>query len=326
LKKSAASELSLARLSAIEGLVVRENFPVSRFTSIGTGGRARFYVRVERVGALKKLMPLINGPWFVLGSGTNLLLSDRDFPGVIIHLGRAFGWFHLRGEKISCGAAVPLARLVKKAVEASFAGFEELSGIPGSVGGAASMNAGTEIKEISDFVYELWMVDLQGNRRLFRKEHLRKQYRTSLVPEPGIITSLSFRGQPGGDPCSQAERARQLINQRKVKHPWQERTFGSTFKNPPGYFAAKLIDQAGLKGLRAGGARVSPVHANFIENKEGASALEILELIKQVRKVVLEHSGIILEPEVKLVGFTVEELGELAPYADSPITLKDSTA
>jgi len=300
-------------LSVIPGLEFQENFSLSRLTSIGTGGRARVLVIVQSSSALKKLMPLISGPWFVLGSGTNILISDRDFPGAIIRLGRSFNRLRLEGDKITCGAAVLLARLVRKAVKASFAGFEELSGVPGSVGGAAAMNAGTNIKEIGDLVHTLRMVDTMGKSWLFRKEQLRKNYRMSLAPMPGVITSLTFIRAPGGNPESQAERAKFLSGQRKLKHPWQEKTFGSTFKNPPGRFAARLIDEAGLKGLRLGGARVSPVHANFIENKEEASALDILELIKQVRRVVRERFGMTLELEVRLVGFTSLELGELAP-------------
>jgi len=305
-------------LSGVEGLSIRENFPLSSLTAIGTGGRARYYVSVERVSALQKLLGELDGLFFILGSGTNLLLSDRDFPGAMIHLGRSFRRLRLNGGRITCGAAVPLARLVDKAIAASFAGFEELSGVPGSVGGAAAMNAGTHIRELGDLVESLRMVDTSGRRRFFRKGQLKLSYRSSLAPAPGVITTLTFLSQPGGDPERQRSRALELQNGRKLKHPWQEKTFGSTFKNPPGMIAAKLIDQAELKGFRIGGAQVSPKHANFIENNRGAGALEILELIKHVRQAVRERFGITLEPEVRLVGFTREELGELAPYAVSP--------
>jgi UDP-N-acetylmuramate dehydrogenase len=312
-------EKSGESLSEIDGLEIRKNYSLSRLTSIGTGGRTKIYVSVARVGALKKAMKLIKGPFFILGSGTNLLISDRDFPGVIIHLGCGFRRLRLEGDRISCGASVPLARLVKKAIENSFAGFEELSGVPGSAGGAAAMNAGTHIRELGDLVETLWMVDTKGRRRSFNSSAIQKKYRSSLAPVPGVITSLCFRRLPGSDPRRQAERAESLANGRKLKHPWRERTFGSTFKNPPGKIAAKLIDKAGLKGLHIGGARVSPVHAQFIENNQGASALDILELIKHVRQVVQERYGVLLEPEVRLVGFTAEELGDLAPYAISTI-------
>ena len=312
-------EKSSESLSEIDGLEIRKNYSLSRLTSIGTGGRTKIYLSVARVGALKKAMKLIKGPFFILGSGTNLLISDRDFPGVIIHLGCGFRRLRLEGDRIICGAAVPLARLVKKAIENSFAGFEELSEVPGSVGGAAAMNAGTHIRELGDLVETLWMVDTKGRRRSFNSSAIQTKYRSSLAPVPGVITSLCFRRLPGSDPRRQAERAESLANGRKLKHPWRERTFGSTFKNPPGKIAAKLIDKAGLKGLHIGGARVSPVHAQFIENNQGASALDILELIKHVRQVVQERYGVLLEPEVRLVGFTAEELGDLAPYATSTI-------
>ena len=306
-------------LSKIDGLEIRKNYPLSRLTSIGTGGRAKIYLSVARIGALKEAMKLICGPFLILGSGTNILISDRDFPGVIIHLSDGFCRLRIQGDRIACGAAVPLARLVKKAIENSFAGFEELSGVPGSVGGAAAMNAGTHITELGDLVETLWMIDTTGKRRAFSRGAIRKKYRSSLAPVPGVIASLSFRRLPGGEQRRQAERAESLADGRKLKHPWRERTFGSTFKNPPGKIAAGLIDKAGLKGYCIGGARVSPLHAQFIENNRGASALDILALIKHVRQVVQERSGVLLEPEVKLAGFTAEELGELAQYAVSVV-------
>ena len=310
-------------LSEINGLEIRKNYSLSRLTSIGTGGRAKVYVSVARIGVLKKAMKLIKGPFFILGSGTNLLISDRDFPGVIIHLGGGFRRLRLEGDRIACGAAVPLARLVKKAIENSFGGFEELIGIPGSVGGAAAMNAGTHITELGDLVETLWMVDTEGRKRSFSSSAIRKKYRSSLAPIPGVITLLSFRRLPGrwpgGDQRLQAERAESLAGERKLKHPWRARTFGSTFKNPPDKIAAELIDKAGLKGFRIGGARVSPLHAQFIENDQGAGAVEILELIKFIRRLVNERYGVWLEPEVRLVGFTAEELGELAQYAVSAV-------
>ena len=306
-------------LSEINGLEIKKNYSLSRLTSIGTGGRAKIYLSVARVGVLRKAMKLIRGPFFVLGSGTNLLVSDRDFPGVIIHLGGGFRRLRLKGNKLTCGAAVPLARLVQKAIENSFAGFEELTGIPGSVGGAAAMNAGTHITELGDLVETLWLVDTAGIRHAFRGGAIRKKYRSSLAPVPGVITSLSFRRLPGADPRVQTKRAESLAGERKLKQPWRERTFGSTFKNPPGKIAAELIDKAGLKGFRIGGARVSPLHAQFIENDRGASALDILQLVKHVRRVVGERYGVPLEPEVRLVGFTAEELGDLEPYAVSTI-------
>ena len=306
-------------LSEINGLEIRKNYPLSRLTSIGTGGRAKIYLGVRRVDALKKAMKLIREPFFVLGSGTNLLISDRDFPGVIIHLGGGFRRLRLEGDRIACGAAVPLALLVKKAIKNSFGGFEELIGVPGSVGGAAAMNAGTHITELGDLVETLWMVDTAGRKRSFNSSAIQKKYRSSLAPIPGVITSLSFRRWPGGDPRLQAERAKSLASERKLKHPWRERTFGSTFKNPPGMIAAELIDKAGLKGFRIGGARVSPLHSQFIENDQGASALDILELIKFVRQLVNKRYGVLLDPEVRLVGFTAKELGDLAQYAISTI-------
>ena len=305
----------LKALEGTEGLMLKRDFPLSRLTSIGTGGPAKLYVAVESMRALRRLMGVIEKPYFVMGSGTNLLLSDRPFDGTIVRLGKAFGRIRLSGERITAGAAARLGRLVDTAIEAAFPGFEELAGVPGSVGGAAAMNAGTHIVEIGDLVEKLVMVDTQGTRREFSRDELARGYRSPLAPAPGVVTSLSFVRGDGGDPARQRERARELSEGRKIKHPWRARTFGSTFKNPPGQIAARLIDSAGLKGTTVGGARVSPVHANFIENHAGATSRDIIELIQLVRARVSESSGVMLEPEVQLVGFTSSELSDLAPYA-----------
>ena len=317
----------LSRLNRIVadtgGLKLEMDYPLSRLTSVGTGGVARLFAAVDKVGALCELVRILEKPFFIMGSGTNLLLSDRAFEGTIVRLGNSFGRIREQGRVISAGAAASLGRLVHKAVEQGFPGFEELAGVPGSVGGAASMNAGTHIVELGDLLEKLMIVDMDGQRRVFARSELVPGYRCSLAPVPGVITSLSFRKGENGNPASQRERARELSEGRRLKHPWRARTFGSTFKNPPGQIAAKLIDRAGLKGTVIGGARISPVHANFIENHNGASSLDIVELIKLVRERVSQDSGITLEPEVRLVGFTGEELGELASLAVNAINKKN---
>jgi len=313
------SEACVARilkaLKGAGGLTFERDYPLSRLTSIGTGGPAKLCVAAESVRALRHLMSVIEKPYFVMGSGTNLLLSDRPFGGTIVRLGKAFGRIRLRGNRIIAGAAARLGRLVETAIEAAFPEFEELAGVPGSVGGAAAMNAGTHIVEIGDLVEKLVMVDTRGRSRIFSRGELVLGYRRPLAPEPGVVTSLSFLRGDGGDPSKQRARANELIENRRIKHPWRARTFGSTFKNPPGQIAARLIDAAGLKGTVIGGARVSPIHANFIENHDRATSSEIIELIKMVRARVSENSGVMLEPEVQLVGFRASELGDLAPYA-----------
>ncbi len=318
------NEAYLTRLSQLAdttgGITLERDYPLSRLTSVGTGGVARAYVAARKVSALRELVKILEPPFFIMGSGTNLLLSDRPFPGTIIRLGSSFGGIRHSGETITAGAAASLGRLVHRAIEQGFAGFEELAGVPGSVGGAAAMNAGTHIVELGDLVDKLMMVDMDGKSRTFGQGELALSYRKSLSPVPGVITSLSFRrGSTGGNPVAQRKRASQLSEGRKIKHPWRARTFGSTFKNPPGMIAARLVDEAGLKGTVIGGARVSPLHANFIENHNGATSLDIVELIRLVRDSVKKQCGVTLEPEVRLVGFTSEELAELAPCAVNTI-------
>ncbi len=315
---SKSRDIKLAGLAGVKGLTLREGYPLKRLTTIGAGGTARWFAQVESLAALRNLLlALGDSPWFILGGGSNLLISDRDFPGVILRLGGGFRRLSANGGRLVCGAAVSLARLVHLAVQDGFPGFEELSGVPGSVGGAAAMNAGTHVKELGDLVESLYLMNARGELKKYPATALNRGYRRSLAPESGVITRLDFRRSPGGDPASQAARAAELSNQRKQKHPWNSRTFGSTFKNPEGMIAAKLIDAAGLKGTQIGGARVSPKHANFIENERGAAALDILALVKLVRDTVRAQSGVSLEPEVRLLGFTADELGDLAPYAVS---------
>ncbi len=306
------------------GLTLERDYPLSRLTSVGTGGVARIYVKVEKVSALCELLKILEPPFFFMGSGTNLLLSDRAFEGTIVRLGNSFGRIRQNGDVITSGATASLGRLVRRAIELGFPGFEELAGVPGSVGGAAAMNAGTHIVELGDLVEKLTMVDMDGRRRVFGSSELLHNYRSSLAPLPGVITSLGFRKGESGNPSVQRERASELSEGRKLKHPWRARTFGSTFKNPPGMIAAKLIDAAGIKGTVLGGARISPVHANFIENHDGASSQDIVELIKLVRDRVKRESGITLEPEVRLVGFTSGELEELTPFAINVINQKNN--
>ena len=301
-------------VSGLEGIQLSENMPLATLTNIGTGGRAHLFAKVERISALQKLMPAIEGPWFVLGGGTNLLIADSGFKGLIIQLGQNFRKLHLSSERIFCRAGVPLSRLVKKAILNGFAGFEELTGIPGSLGGAASMNAGAYLKEIADLTERLWMVDMEGKRRVFSRKELPASYRKSLAPVPGIITGMSFVKLPGGNPKTQAERSREIQDKRQENHPWKAKTFGSTFKNPEGTFAARLIQQAELRGYTVGGARISPVHTNFIENTGKATSSDVLAVIKHVRETVKKKFNVALEPEVRLLGFTEAELGELAPY------------
>lgn len=303
-----------AVVRTLDDIVLTENMPLAALTNIGTGGRARLFVQVERISSLQELLPAIAGPWFVLGGGTNLLIADRDFEGLIIQLGSSFRKLHLSADRMFCRAGVPLSRLVKKAIQNGFPGFEELTGIPGSLGGAASMNAGAYLKEIADLTERLWMVDMAGKRRGFSRGELPASYRKSLAPVPGIITGMSFRKLPGGDPKAQAERSREIQEKRQGNHPWKARTFGSTFKNPEGTFAARLIQQAELRGYTVGGARVSPVHTNFIENTGAATSSEVLAVIKHVRETVKKKFDVELEPEVRLLGFSESELGELAPY------------
>jgi UDP-N-acetylmuramate dehydrogenase len=230
-------------------------------------------------------------PVTVIGLGSNLIVRDGGVPGVVVRLGR----------RVRAGAAVPDVKVSRAAQEAALAGLAFFRGIPGAVGGALRMNGGAYGRETKDALIEARGVDRQGRLRVFDNGDMRYSYRHCGAPEDVIFTEALFQGAPG-DPGAIAAEMEKITESREATQPIKSRTGGSTFKNPPGAKAWQLIDAAGCRGLKVGGAQVSEMHCNFLINLGGATASDIETLGETVRRRVKENSGVELEWEIKRIG------------------------
>ena len=237
----------------------------------------------------------------VIGLGSNLIVRDGGVPGVVVRLGRGFGGVAVEGTKVRAGAAVPDVKVARAAQEAGLAGLSFLRGIPGGIGGALRMNGGAYGSETKDALVEARAVDRAGRVHVLSNADMRYTYRHCGVPGDYIFTEALFAGVPG-DPASIAAEMDKITESREATQPIKSRTGGSTFKNPPGQKAWQLIDAAGCRGLRVGGAQVSEMHCNFLINTGDASAADIETLGEIVRRRVKDNSGVALEWEIERVG------------------------
>ena len=241
-------------------------------------------------------------PVHVVGVGSNLIVRDGGISGVVIRLGaRGFGETAVLENVVSAGAAALDKRVAETAVAANLSGLEFLFGIPGTVGGALRMNAGANGTETKDVLIEAVGIARDGKKHAFSNAEMKFTYRNSGVDASIIFTSARFRGQVATAPAIRA-RMNEVQNHRETAQPIREKTGGSTFKNPPGQSAWKLIDAAGCRGLRVGGAQVSEMHCNFLINTGSSTAKDIESLGETVRKRVKDHSGIELHWEIKRIG------------------------
>jgi UDP-N-acetylmuramate dehydrogenase len=240
-------------------------------------------------------------PVTVIGVASNLLIRDGGVPGVVIRLGRAFVDIAVNGPEITTGAAALDLNVANAARDASIAGLEFLSGIPGTIGGALRMNGGAYGRELSDVVVSATALDRSGNPHTLSREDLGLSYRHSNVPEDWIFTSAILRGYPG-DHAEISHRMHEIATSRAESQPVKARTGGSTFANPPGEKAWALIDRAGCRGLIIGGAQVSEKHCNFLLNLGTATADDLESLGEEVRRRVHETSGIELRWEIRRIG------------------------
>ncbi|HEY1862084.1 MAG TPA: UDP-N-acetylmuramate dehydrogenase [Roseiarcus sp.] len=246
-------------------------------------------------------------PVTTLGLGSNLIVRDGGVPGLVIRLGgRAFGSVEImQGFGVAVGAATPDQYVAKAAAIAGVDGLAFLRGVPGSIGGALVMNAGAHGGEIKDVLIEARGIDRTGASRVFSNAEMGFSYRHSVAPDDVIFTGATFQGRPGEPMAIEAEMER-ITRAREASQPIREKTGGSTFKNPPGMKAWELIDKAGCRGLQLGGAQVSAMHCNFLINLGTATAADLEALGEEVRRRVLETSGIALEWEIKRVGAGLE--------------------
>ena len=237
----------------------------------------------------------------VVGLGSNLIVRDGGVPGVVIRLGRGFGDVAVDGTRIRAGAAVPDVRVARAAQEAGIAGLSFMRGIPGGVGGALRMNGGAYGRETKDALIEARAVDRAGRVHVLTNADLHYTYRHCGAPDDYIFTEALYGGEPG-DPATIAAEMDKITESREATQPIKSRTGGSTFKNPHAQKAWQLIDAAGCRGLRIGGAQVSEMHCNFLINLGGATAADIETLGDTVRQRVKENSGVDLEWEIKRIG------------------------
>jgi len=279
------------------------NAPLSEITWFRVGGPAQVLFapadEADLAYFLKKIDPDV--PVFVVGLGSNLLVRDGGVPGVVIRLGRGFNEITTDGTRLTTGTAVPDVKVARAAAEAGIAGLSFYRGIPGSIGGALRMNAGAHGTETKEVLVSARAVDRQGNIHVLSLADMKFTYRHCGIPDDWIFTQATYEGKPG-DPDEIQKEMDEVADYREKNQPVRERTGGSTFKNPPGNSAWKLVDGAGCRGLRVGGAKVSEMHCNFLINDQKASGEDVETLGETVRARVKATSGVALEWEIIRLG------------------------
>ncbi len=284
---------------------VRLGFPLAPLTSFRLGGPAALYLEAESLGdliAAARAVRTTRVPFLVIGKGSNVLVSDEGFPGVVLRLGRSFRWAARDGERLTAGGAMPLPALAGVALSHGLTGLEFGVAIPASLGGSVRMNAGAHGRSLDDVLerVEVFELDMERTRDLSAVE-AGFRYRDSSLPDRSVVVGATVGLRPGdrADIRRLMDEAREW---RRATQPLAEPNCGSVFKNPPGDHAARLIEAVGGKGLTVGGARVSEKHANFIVAGPGATARDVYRLMSTLRERVRDEFGVDLEPEVHLVG------------------------
>ena len=284
---------------------IRRQEPMSLHTTFRIGGPADLFVTpgsIQAVADSIRICKETQTPYAVIGNGSNLLVSDAGYRGVIIQISRNLNQVSVNGEEIRAQAGAMLSVIAKTALSESLTGFEFASGIPGTLGGAAVMNAGAYGGEMKDVLTEVTVLTREGEIRTVPAGKLEMGYRTSLAAKNGWIILEAVLKFQKGDAEAIRGRMEELKMQRVTKQPLDLPSAGSTFKRPEGYFAGKLIMDAGLRGFTVGGAQISEKHCGFVVNKGGATAEDVRNLICAVQKKVQEDAGVKLEPEVKFLG------------------------
>ena len=297
-------------------LSLMQDEPMKKHTTFRIGGPADYYAEpdVSQISKLIEIAKACDMPVAVIGNGSNLLVGDKGIRGLVIGIGKGLSEIDVteavaqqstvqgNGHVITAGAGAILAAVAAKAAEASLSGLEFASGIPGSVGGAVVMNAGAYGGEIKDVLIDATVLTAEGELKTVTRDELDLSYRHSIVPEKSyIVLSARFMLTPKPQDEIKAYMA-ELRAKRVEKQPLEYPSAGSTFKRPEGYFAGKLIMDAGLRGYSVGDAQVSGKHCGFVVNKGEATAADVLTLIKDVQETVLKQFGVKLEPEVKMIG------------------------
>ena len=282
------------------------NEPMMSHTSFRIGGPADYFVTpgtAEELAEVLSFSARAGIPAFVMGNGTNLLVADAGYRGVIVQLLKNMNDIRVEGNEIIAQAGALLSAVAARALEASLTGFEFAAGIPGTLGGACTMNAGAYGGEMKDVLVSVKVLDAEGNIRILPAEDLALGYRTSAIMKGGMIVLEAVIRLSEGDPEAISSYMKELAGRRRDKQPLDKPSAGSTFKRPEGYFAGKLIQDAGLRGKTIGGAQVSEKHCGFVINTGSATAADVMNLIDFVRETVLADAGVTLTPEVRFLGF-----------------------
>ena len=279
--------------------------PMKRHTTFRIGGPADFFLLPSTVDEVRGILEICREeelPYFILGNGSNLLVSDKGYRGVIIQLYRNFSNISVEGNEICASSGALLSQIAAAARNASLTGFEFAGGIPGTLGGAVFMNAGAYGGELKDVLKEAVVMTEQGEILTLSVEKLDMGYRTSRIKKAGYLVLEARLVLEQGDMDKIRDITKDLTEKRVSKQPLEYPSAGSTFKRPEGYFAGKLIMDAGLRGYQVGDAQVSEKHCGFVINRGNATAADVLTLIENVREKVQEQFGVTLEPEVKFLG------------------------
>lgn len=297
---SAPTAEQIAALAVVIGPALKTDEPMAPKTSMRVGGRAAAYAEIRDPRYLVAALSICDSErvaWTVIGLGSNLLVRDEGFNGLIIRLGGDFTKVTVDGTRIRAGGAVPIVSLCREAAKHGLIGIEGLVGVPGTVGGAVRMNAGTDV-EIGDVIDRVEVVVAGEKLQTFTRPEF--AYRRSSLDRRAVVCAAEMVLAPG-DPREVQAELRKRIDRRNATQPLDVPNSGSIFRNPPGDYAARLIETAGCKGWREGAAEVSQKHANFIVNHGGASCSDVLALIDRVREAVREKHGVELETEVHVL-------------------------
>ena len=296
-------------IEKLNGILPEENIlleePMKKHTTFRIGGPAKYYVIPQSKEQVKQIIECCKEsdmPYYILGNGSNLLVSDKGYNGVVIQIFKNMNEITLEGNVIKAQAGALLSTIAARALEAGLSGFECLAGIPGTLGGACVMNAGAYGGEMKDVLEEVTVMTEDGEFLTLPKEALELGYRTSIIAKKNYIVLEAVMRLQEGDKEAIKARMDELKEQRVTKQPLEYPSAGSTFKRPEGYFAGKLIQDAGLRGFQVGGAQVSEKHCGFVINKDQATAADVAELMRQVSLKVEEQFGVKLEAEVKRLG------------------------
>ena len=299
-------DIKAAIIDAAADINIEENVPMSRYTSFRAGGSARMMVTPRDVDELKSVLTVMADTgcrYIVLGNGTNVLVKDSGYDGVVVRIADDFSSVRREGNELICGGGTLMSVVAREALAESLAGFEFASGIPGSIGGAVFMNAGAYGGEMRDILTAARIVSKDGRREYtMSADELDMGYRHTVLHETGDVVVEARLALGEGDRDEIRREMAELAERRNTKQPVTYPSAGSFFKRPEGYFAGKLIQDAGLKGLTVGGAQVSELHSGFIINRGGATATDILQLMEIVQARVFDEFGVRLETEVRIIG------------------------